>query len=202
MENIGFFSCTVEIVWLPRYFLFLSGVVTIVSPLDYESSQQTWVVVVAVDDGRPSLTSTATVNIRVGNENDEAPVFVADTPVRRPHPPLLSLLSLPFPSLLSTDPLTYTFTLILIETQKKHNFWHNLVFLGFRALSQCQFPRILNPVFSSLEFERPMLTWTDPTMKTTVTSCSLWRQALRTLKSTTLRWENLGLVMTTRVLGF
>lgn len=52
-----------------------SGLVTTAAPLDRESLQQLWVLVVAADGGEPSLSSTATVTVLVSDVNDNEPVF-------------------------------------------------------------------------------------------------------------------------------
>ena len=54
---------------------FLPGVVTIKRTIDYEKTQKTYFVVTAADNGRPPLTSTATVNVNVININDNTPTF-------------------------------------------------------------------------------------------------------------------------------
>ena len=66
-----------------------SGVVTINSPLDYDSPcdkncqsncdqlacETLQVVAVAIDNGQPKLSATATINIKIENVNDEHPTF-------------------------------------------------------------------------------------------------------------------------------
>ena len=49
--------------------------VTVVKPLDYETDKTLQVIAVAVDNGQPQLTSTATININIINVNDENPTF-------------------------------------------------------------------------------------------------------------------------------
>ena len=44
-------------------------------PLDYEKDRSLQVIAVAVDNGQPQLTSTATVNVNIENVNDENPTF-------------------------------------------------------------------------------------------------------------------------------
>lgn len=52
-----------------------TGSVTIKTPLDYEAERTTRFTVVAVDNGAPSLSATATVMVNIGNINDETPIF-------------------------------------------------------------------------------------------------------------------------------
>ena len=53
-----------------------SGNITTVIPFDREISDRYTVFVLATDFGRPRLTGTATVNVLIGDENDEAPFFI------------------------------------------------------------------------------------------------------------------------------
>ena len=52
-----------------------TGVITTAAALDFESEPRPSVLVVAADDGRPPLSSTATVDIVLQDVNDNAPVF-------------------------------------------------------------------------------------------------------------------------------
>ncbi|XP_047023780.1 fat-like cadherin-related tumor suppressor homolog [Helicoverpa zea] len=52
-----------------------SGVVSVARPLDYERRQQYLLTVQAVDGGTPPLSDLATLNITVGDGNDNAPQF-------------------------------------------------------------------------------------------------------------------------------
>lgn len=52
-----------------------SGLVATAAPLDRESLEQLWFLVVAADGGEPSLSSTATVTVQVLDVNDNEPVF-------------------------------------------------------------------------------------------------------------------------------
>lgn len=53
----------------------LSGVISIVEPLDYERSHNYLLTILATDLGIPPLSNQATVNITVTDSNDNAPVF-------------------------------------------------------------------------------------------------------------------------------
>jgi len=52
-----------------------AGVVTIATQLDYDVSPNTTFVVVAYDNGVPSLSSTATVFVQLSDTNNYRPVF-------------------------------------------------------------------------------------------------------------------------------
>ena len=52
-----------------------AGVVTIATQLDYDVSPNTTFVVVAYDNGVPSLSSTATVFVQISDTNNYRPVF-------------------------------------------------------------------------------------------------------------------------------
>lgn len=52
-----------------------SGLVTTAAALDRETQMQVWFLVVAVDGGEPTLSSTATVTVLVEDINDNEPVF-------------------------------------------------------------------------------------------------------------------------------
>lgn len=67
-----------------------TGVITLTSPLDYESQRTELLLVEAFDLGSPSLSSVCTVTIQILDKNDEAPTFLSlklkervseDTPV-------------------------------------------------------------------------------------------------------------------------
>ncbi|XP_063042701.1 protocadherin-7b isoform X2 [Engraulis encrasicolus] len=56
-----------------KYFLHTSA------PLDYESVQEYTVVIVAVDSGSPSLSSNNSLLVKVGDTNDNPPIFAKST---------------------------------------------------------------------------------------------------------------------------
>ncbi|XP_055959112.1 protocadherin Fat 4 [Patella vulgata] len=62
---------------------YTNGLVTLLSPLDYEQYQSHEVKVIATDGGSPSLSSTATIVVNVMNDND-APVCPASESVSLP----------------------------------------------------------------------------------------------------------------------
>lgn len=53
----------------------LNGEVQILSPLDYEKSPEINLPIVAYDMGKPALSSTTIVHIKIQDENDQSPVF-------------------------------------------------------------------------------------------------------------------------------
>jgi hypothetical protein len=53
----------------------VTGIITTLSQLDYESQPRPSVTVVATDGGRPSLSSTALVHVVLQDINDNEPVF-------------------------------------------------------------------------------------------------------------------------------
>ncbi|XP_053735992.1 protocadherin-12 isoform X1 [Synchiropus splendidus] len=59
-----------------------SGMVTVTSPLDYEEASFYSFTVVAVDNGHPPLTSTATVQVHIQDVNDNSPVITDPEPRR------------------------------------------------------------------------------------------------------------------------
>lgn len=52
-----------------------SGLLLLSAPLDYETERFHRLTVRAVDHGLPSLSSTQTLTVEVGDVNDQAPVF-------------------------------------------------------------------------------------------------------------------------------
>ena len=56
-----------------------SGQLTLVGPLDREVTPEYTLTVLATDGGKPPMNATATIRIRISDNNDNAPVF-ADTP--------------------------------------------------------------------------------------------------------------------------
>lgn len=98
-----------------------TGIITTAAALDFESEPAPSVTVIAMDNGRPALSSTAKVDIVLQDVNDNTPVFSSssynasikeNTPagtcfleVGEPHPPLSPAFPSPFTSLIAPSTL-------------------------------------------------------------------------------------------------
>ena len=57
------------------YFLFPTGVLSVIDPLDFESAREYFLSILATDGGTPPLSNTAIVKVNITDANDNAPVF-------------------------------------------------------------------------------------------------------------------------------
>lgn len=57
----------------------LTGVVSVLDPLDYERAHNYQLTVQATDGGEPPLSNHATVNVTITDINDNAPIFLQNS---------------------------------------------------------------------------------------------------------------------------